>query len=61
MTPEQWKELETFRTPPDEITLPDRWFELLDMTTAEEEHPDGYNGPCGCKLCRSYADISGDE
>lgn len=27
---------------------------LLEMTTLLDEHPEGYEGPCLCKLCCSY-------
>ncbi len=30
--------------------------ELLDRTIEEEEHPEDYDGPCFCELCRSYGD-----
>ena len=29
--------------------------ELIDLTTPLEEHPEGYDGPCNCALCRSCA------
>lgn len=29
---------------------------LLDMSSLLDEHPEGYNGPCLCKLCCSYGD-----
>ncbi len=29
---------------------------LLDMTKLLDEHPEGYDGPCMCKLCLSYGD-----
>lgn len=29
---------------------------LLDMTRELEEHPEGYEGPCLCRLCVSYGD-----
>lgn len=28
--------------------------ELLEITRALEEHPDGYDGPCECQTCISY-------
>lgn len=28
---------------------------LLAMTEELDEHPEGYDGPCLCKLCKSYA------
>ena len=28
----------------------------LALTTQWDEHPKGYDGPCDCKLCRSYGD-----
>jgi hypothetical protein len=30
--------------------------ELMLMTEYVEEHPEDYDGPCFCALCRSYAD-----
>lgn len=29
--------------------------ELLKMTEQLDEHPEGYDGPCHCRLCLSYA------
>jgi hypothetical protein len=29
--------------------------ELLDITRNLDEHPEGYEGPCWCTTCRSYA------
>lgn len=29
---------------------------LLKMTNMLDEHPEGYNGPCMCKVCCSYGD-----
>lgn len=29
---------------------------LLEMTEMLDEHPEGYDGPCSCKLCQSYGD-----
>lgn len=26
------------------------------LTEGIDEHPEGYEGPCFCELCRSYAD-----
>ncbi len=31
--------------------------EFLEETRDVEEHPDGYDGPCLCRLCMSYADV----
>jgi hypothetical protein len=49
---ERVKELETDR---------DMWKgernQLLDMTMMLDEHPEGYDGACLCKLCQSYADF----
>jgi hypothetical protein len=28
--------------------------ELLEITRAMDEHPDGYDGPCECQTCMSY-------
>lgn len=28
--------------------------ELLDITRGMDEHPEGYSGPCECRLCASY-------
>lgn len=30
--------------------------QLLELSMGLEEHPEGYDGPCMCKLCMSYAD-----
>jgi hypothetical protein len=30
--------------------------QLLEMTRQLDEHPEGYDGPCLCRLCMSYAD-----
>jgi hypothetical protein len=27
---------------------------LMSLTEQEEEHPEDYDGPCWCALCRSY-------
>jgi hypothetical protein len=35
------------------------WKRLLELTRMLDEHPDGYDGPCECKLCCSYADCAG--
>jgi len=29
--------------------------ELLEITEILDEHPEGYEGPCICAVCRSYA------
>lgn len=29
--------------------------DLIDLTMKFDEHPEGYDGPCLCKLCQSYA------
>ena len=29
--------------------------QLLEVTALLDEHPGGYDGPCGCKLCQSYS------
>jgi hypothetical protein len=29
---------------------------FIELTIKIDEHPDGYDGPCLCALCRSYAD-----
>jgi hypothetical protein len=29
--------------------------ELLEITGILDEHPEGYEGPCLCEVCRSYA------
>lgn len=29
--------------------------ELLEITMHLDEHPEGYEGPCLCKTCTSYA------
>lgn len=28
--------------------------QVLEMTMQLDEHPEGYDGPCACKLCQSY-------
>lgn len=30
--------------------------ELVGVTESLDEHPEGYEGPCMCADCRSYAD-----
>lgn len=30
---------------------------LVELTMELDEHPDGYDGPCMCKLCQSYLDV----
>ena len=50
MTEEEWKTLET-------TTNGEIYNKLLWKTREEEEHPEWYNGPCACALCRMYADI----
>ena len=53
MTPEEWKELaEMFLN----LETLERYHILLTKTQDEEEHPEDYDGPCFCALCRSYAD-----
>lgn len=27
---------------------------IEDLTSKMEEHPEGYDGPCWCRLCKSY-------
>jgi hypothetical protein len=34
---------------------------LLAMTRSLDEHPEGYEGPCECKTCMSYATDDGNE
>jgi len=31
-----------------------RLIELLKKTQEEKEHPEGYDGPCGCQMCMEY-------
>jgi hypothetical protein len=30
--------------------------ELLEITSCMDEHPDEWDGPCYCKMCKSYSD-----
>jgi hypothetical protein len=30
--------------------------DLLELTEKLDKHPEGYDGPCLCRLCRSYND-----
>lgn len=32
---------------------------LVELTRLLDEHPEGYDGPCECKLCLSYVDCEG--
>lgn len=51
MTEKEWKELNDLG---DGEVNPDRFEELIEKTTDEEEHPEGYDGACMCILCQSY-------
>lgn len=46
----------------------EKWMELFDwvgekemiiFTEWQDSHPEGYDGPCLCGLCRSYGDAPG--
>lgn len=50
MTHREWKDLETMKKGDFDYE------HLLEKTSSEEEHPEWYNGPCMCELCRSYSD-----
>jgi hypothetical protein len=53
MTKSEWQELEFIsvaKTNRDKI----RYAELIKQTEEEDEHPPEYDGPCFCRLCRSY-------
>lgn len=51
MSPNEWKELE--RLAKLRVLDPPRGkgAEILNKTRLEKTHPDGYDGPCHCKLC----------
>ena len=34
--------------------------DLIYVTSQMDEHPDGYEGPCWCRVCRSYATDDGE-
>lgn len=34
---------------------------FIELTKKLDEHPEGYDGPCLCALCRSYADVVCDK
>ena len=34
--------------------------QLAELTSGLQEHPEGYDGPCACKTCMSYASDDGD-
>ncbi len=52
MTRAEWKELETL-----DREKHKRWYQyLLEQTEKEDEHPEGYNGPCLCQVCMSCRD-----
>lgn len=38
----------------DKRKLRKEYYSLMERTEIMEEHPDEYDGPCLCKLCRSY-------
>ncbi len=48
MSAEEWAELLN------EPHGSERQKDLLGKTEKETEHPEEYNGPCFCALCRSY-------
>lgn len=50
MTLQDWARLE--KLPEKSVTMQ----RLLRRTEFEDEHPEIYNGPCFCRLCKSYAD-----
>jgi hypothetical protein len=41
---------------PDKCRWKNERDQLLEMTRMLDEHPEGYDGPCACKLCCSYGD-----
>ena len=45
---------------PPPAAVQERWSiptdELLKLTEALDEHPEGWDWPCACAFCRSYAD-----
>jgi len=55
MTEEEWEELRQLGMTHGR-GLSKRGRELLDKTAKEDEHPENYDGPCECYLCRSYGD-----
>ena len=34
--------------------------ELMELTSMLDEHPEDYDGPCMCRLCREYGTDPGD-
>jgi hypothetical protein len=54
MTPEEWAELERITSPAQRrFASHARTIALLELTGKEDEHPEGYGGPCRCRTCRS--------
>lgn len=52
-TDEQWREFEAKLAHP---LSESKVVELVKLTTGQEEHPEWYDSPCLCDLCRSYGD-----
>lgn len=51
MTSTEWDRLEELGSDGGEEAT-----QLLQMTEQEDEHPEGYEGPCSCRLCQSYGE-----
>ena len=58
MKQNEWNELLTLQKicESDDATAEERLArkKLLDKTRSIDEHPEGYEGPCLCRLCLSY-------
>jgi hypothetical protein len=52
-TDEEWKQFEARL---EGVKAGKEFDALFKMTTGQEEHPEWYESPCDCNLCRSYGD-----
>lgn len=55
MTAADWERLKELSQTPDGADSHE-WSVLFYRTENEDEHPDGYDGPCMCQTCVSYAE-----
>lgn len=53
-TDEEWKQFEAKLEATESHTL--EMDELIKKTSDQTEHPEWYESPCDCQLCRSYGD-----
>ena len=57
MKAEEWKELGAVQVGLKNMEKSQRarFLHLMGLTRQEDEHPEGYDGPCACRTCDSYA------